>query len=420
MTQQNKNVPKLRFPEFNDPWHLLYISQISQKPLENGVFNDPEKVGSGYKLINVKDMYEGTKVNINKLTLLELDKKTFDKNKVEYGDIFFTRSSLVKEGIAHSNINLSYDEDITFDGHLIKMTPNKDIADPLFLSYLFKTSHIRKQFISKGKTATMTTIGQKDISTSSAALPKMPEQQKIADFLSAVDERVDGLRRKKELLERYKKGVMQKIFSQEIRFTRPDGTTYPDWKEKKLFELGDTYNGLTGKSGDDFGNGAKFITYKQVFDKSVIDISKCALVSVSSNEKQNIATYGDFFFTTSSEVAHEVGLSSVLLSNEKLYLNSFCFGFRPKSLNTFNPQFGQYLFRSKEFRKNVTKLAQGSTRYNISKVGFMKLAINTPHPDEQKAIADFLTSVDKKVEASALQLEEAQKFKKALLQQMFV
>ncbi|PPR10732.1 MAG: hypothetical protein CFH43_01192, partial [Proteobacteria bacterium] len=359
MTQQNKNVPDLRFPEFCGDWGDKVVKQLAQINPSNS------KLPNEFTYIDLDSVNSGVLTKKSKIRLKDAPSRA--QRLLQKGDVLYQMVRPYQK----NNLTFNLDGDFVASTGFAQLRAKDSTG---FLYQLINTDKFTRKVILRCTGTSYPAINSSDLSTISIQSPEKPEQQKIADFLSAVDERVDGLRRKKELLEQYKKGVMQKIFSQEIRFTQPDGTTYPDWKEKKLFELGDTYNGLTGKSGDDFGNGAKFITYKQVFDKSVIDISKCALVSVSSNEKQNIATYGDFFFTTSSEVAHEVGLSSVLLSNEKLYLNSFCFGFRPKSLNTFNPQFGQYLFRSKEFRKNVTKLAQGSTRYNISKAGFMKLA----------------------------------------------
>lgn len=103
-----------------------------------------------------------------------------------------------------------------------------------------------------------------------------------------------------------------------------------------------------------------------------------------------------------------------------IYLNSFCFGYRIKSFETLNPEFAKYLFRNKLFRDEVIKLAQGSTRYNLSKVGLMKISINLPSKPEQIKIASFLTSIDKKIESVTAQITQAQTFKKGLLKQMFV
>ncbi|MBN2825167.1 MAG: restriction endonuclease subunit S, partial [Campylobacterales bacterium] len=113
--------------------------------------------------------------------------------------------------------------------------------------------------------------------------------------------------------------------------------------------------------------------------------------------------------------------ASVLLDElEEVYLNSFCFGYRAKSLDILNPYFARYLFRSANFRRETIKLAQGSTRYNISKVELMKTIIQLPSLEEQTKIANFLSSIDTKIAQTQKQLEATKAFKKGLLQQMFV
>ena len=94
---------------------------------------------------------------------------------------------------------------------------------------------------------------------------------------------------------------MQKIFSQEIRFRRDDGEEFGKWEERRLGEIGETINGLTGKTKDDFGVGKPYIQYKQIFDSSKININDCGLIDIKENENQNRVQYGDVFFTTSSE-----------------------------------------------------------------------------------------------------------------------
>jgi len=227
--QGKKKVPLLRFPEFTGEWEKKSLKEISVNGFSNGVFNDPEKVGSGYRLINVKDMYNGDSIDINTLTRLELDEKEFLKNQAKYGDIFFTRSSLVKEGIAYSNILLDEVEEITYDGHLIKLTPNKNYYLPQFIALVLKTNNSRKQFVARGKTGTMTTIGQEDIATVKLFIPKIKEQEKIAKFLGECDRILTLLRRKRELLESYKRGVMQLLFTQKIRFKNDNGSDFPAW-----------------------------------------------------------------------------------------------------------------------------------------------------------------------------------------------
>jgi len=197
-----------KFPE----WTKDNLLNLSASGFTNGVFNDPAKVGSGYKLINVLDMYIDTTIDENNLSLVELSEAEFKKNKVKYGDTFFTRSSLVKSGIAFSNVYMGTSDDVTFDGHLIKMSPKLDKVDPLFLNYILRTAEVRKQLITRGKTATMTTIGQADIAEVNIDIPSLKEQAKIANFLTSIDDKITQTQAELAAVKQYKQGLLQQMF----------------------------------------------------------------------------------------------------------------------------------------------------------------------------------------------------------------
>ncbi|MBD2317661.1 restriction endonuclease subunit S [Phormidium tenue] len=193
-------------------WEKKKLGDMAINGFSNGVFNDPSKVGWGYRLINVKDIYTSRSINVDSLTMLNLEEEEFRKNQAEYGDIFFTRSSLVKEGIAHSNILLSQDQDITYDGHLIRFRFNHEFYLPQFLGLALKSAKVRQQLVARGKTGTMTTIGQEDIASVQALIPCKQEQEKIAGFLTAIDQKIEAIAKQIELTEQFKKGLLQKMF----------------------------------------------------------------------------------------------------------------------------------------------------------------------------------------------------------------
>ena len=174
----------------------------------------------------------------------------------------------------------------------------------------------------------------------------------------------------------------------EIRF---EGFTDP-WEQRKLGNCGTTYGGLTGKTKEDFGHGnARFIPYTNVFDNPLTDTKRLEAVEIDSS--QNQVAYGDAFFTVSSETADEVGMSSVWLSDqEDVYLNSFCFGYRQDS--TFDPHYLAYMLRSRSVRSNLTLLAQGISRFNISKNKVMELSVPVPSAVEQKQLGQYFTKLD--------------------------
>ena len=208
--------PTLRFKaddgsEFGE-WGRENLIDIAAEKLSNGVFNDPKKIGSGYRLINVKDMYLNNSIDISELTLLNLSEAEFEKNKVKYGDIFFTRSSLVPSGIAYSNVNLSHEINLTYDGHLIKLSPKLDMIFPIFIANYMRSTGFRKNVISRGKQSTMTTIGQDDIRDIKLPLPTIEEQTKIANFLSAIDKKIDLTISELEKAKEWKRGLLQQLF----------------------------------------------------------------------------------------------------------------------------------------------------------------------------------------------------------------
>lgn len=164
------------------------------------------------------------------------------------------------------------------------------------------------------------------------------------------------------------------------------------WEQRKLGDCGTTYGGLSGKTKEDFGHGnARFIPYTNVFDNPLTDTKRLEAVEIDSS--QNKVSYGDVFFTVSSETPDEVGMSSVWLSDqEDVYLNSFCFGYRQDS--TFDPHYLAYMLRSCSMRSNLTLLAQGISRFNISKSKVMELSVPVPSAVEQKQIGQYFAKLD--------------------------
>ena len=158
-------------------------------------------------------------------------------------------------------------------------------------------------------------------------------------------------------------------------------------------EVGETYTGLSGKSKDDFGHGSgKFITYMNVFSNPVASSNMTEAIEI--DDRQNKVRFGDVLFTTSSETPNEVGMSSVWLENaENTYLNSFCFGYRPTA--EYNSYYLAYMLRSSSMRKKITFLAQGISRYNISKNKMMDIEMPIPSIDEQRQIGEYFRNLDR-------------------------
>ena len=226
------------------------------------------------------------------------------------------------------------------------------------------------------------------------SLPSLEEQRKIGKLFDTLDNLITLHQRKFEKLTNVKKSMLEKMFPQngssypEIRFK---GFTDP-WEQRKLGDVGETYTGLSGKTKADFGHGqARFVTYMNVFSNPISNPEMTEPIEI--DPKQNEVEVGDVFFTTSSETPEEVGMSSVLLEKRgKIYLNSFCFGFRPTE--KIDSYYLAYMLRSESAREKIILLAQGISRYNISKNKVMEIAVSLPSLDEQKLIGQYFRQLD--------------------------
>lgn len=247
------------------------------------------------------------------------------------------------------------------------------------------------------------------------ALPQINEQQKIITALSDMDELILSLEKLIAKKKNIREGAMQELLTQKKEFPFIDNSEV----DYRIGEIGDFYSGLTGKSKDDFGTGnAKYITFLNVLSNSIIDISILERVNVEDGEIQNVARIGDLFFNTSSETPEEVGMCAVLLDDVRnVYLNSFCFGYRIKSKDV-DPLFFSYYFNSQEGRKIMSVLAQGSTRYNLSKSYFADTVVRFPKYEKQKLIAQILHDMDTEIESLQSKLEKYRQMKSGMMDEL--
>jgi type I restriction enzyme S subunit len=247
-------------------------------------------------------------------------------------------------------------------------------------------------------------------------VPPLPEQRAIAEALSDVDGLLGGLdhliAKKRDL----KQAAMQQLLTGQTRLPGFHG----EWEVKRLGDVGSTYGGLTGKTKADFGEGpARYITFMNVMSNVVIDCGMFEQVQVSPTESQNRAKKSDLFFNGSSETPEEVAMCSVLLDEVRdIYLNSFCFGFRFHDGAEADGLFLAYYLRSKEGRELMKSLAQGSTRYNLSKVALLKSPLRLPKLPEQTAIASVLSEMDGELAVLEQRREKTRALKQAIMQEL--
>jgi len=234
--------------------------------------------------------------------------------------------------------------------------------------------------------------------------------------LSDVDALITSLDRLIAKKRDIKQATMQQLLTGKTRLPGFSG----EWGVKKLGEVGKPYGGLSGKSKEDFANGQyPYIPFLNIMNNPIIDINYFDYVNIDPGESQNKVIKGDLFFNGSSETPEEVGMCSVLNEDiPNLYLNSFCFGFRlNKELKT-NGLYLSYYFRSSVGRQLFYSLAQGATRYNLSKSNFLKMEIPYPEPDEQTSIATILTDMDAEIVSLEQKHDKTRALKQGMMQEL--
>ena len=269
-----------------------------------------------------------------------------------------------------------------------------DSIDKDFFIYLTKSKVYLEQIESgvQGSTRARTNIGK--IKSLKLPLPSIEEQKRIAGALLSVDKMIGALDEAITKKSQIKEGLMQQLLTGEAVIPEYSG----EWQKKRVGDIGFTYSGLTGKTKNDFGHGeSQYITFLNVLNNPVLNTDAFEKVDVRSDERQNAAKKGDLFFNTSSETPEEVGICALLSADiNNLYLNSFCFGFRLTDPDV-NGLYLSYFWRSKQGREIMSGLAQGATRYNLSKEYFNKAIITLPPIELQRYIANTITVADKEI-----------------------
>ena len=285
----------------------------------------------------------------------------------------------------------------------------KTQVDSKYVSFYLNSKQGRNRLKDIETGTTMKHINVGDFQYFQIPLPSLPEQEAIAGALSDADAWIESLEQliaKKRLI---KQGAMQELL-----------TPKEGWEVKKLGEVGKIYGGLSGKTKQDFGSGnSYYIPFMNVMKNVVIDKTFIEKVNLKQGETQNRVLKNDLLFNGSSETPEELGISSVILEDiEDLFLNSFCFGFRVFD-NNVSPIFLSYLMRSPYGRQVIYYLAQGATRYNLSKANFFNLEISFPKSlTEQTRIATILSDMDAELEALEQHLHKARQIKQGMMQEL--
>jgi type I restriction enzyme S subunit len=346
-------------------------------------------------------------------------------------EINMTSKTITEEGLNHSSARLLPAGTVVFSRTATvgkttvmacPMATSQDFANYVcgpnlhnhFLVYLFRGMGRTWKQLMAG--SIHNTIYMPVFKALKITLPPLPEQRAIAEALSDADALLDGLDRLIAKKRDLKQATMQQLLTGKTRLPGFSG----EWEVKRLGDLGATYGGLSGKTKADFGVGpARYITFLNVMTNVVIDSGQFEPVRVGSGESQNAVSIGDLLFNGSSETPEEVAMCSFMSEDEPgLFLNSFCFGFRLKDAQLADGLFLAYYIRANPGRDVMKSLAQGSTRYNLSKGALLHAKLLLPKKSEQVAIAAVLTDMDAELEALEARRDKVQSLKHAMMQEL--
>ena len=424
--EEKRNVPKLRFPGFTDPWEQRRLGDefefLRNNTLSRAELSDSEgscfDVHYGDVLIKF-----GSVIDLEKMALPRVasDKMAsrLTCDKLRNGDVVVADTA--EDEAAGKCVELRKIGDATvYPGlHTMPLRPLRRYA-PGFLGHYLNSSSFRDQLKPLMQGIKVISVSRAVIAGTSLIVPAIDEQDAIAKTFAKLDSLIALHQRELDHVKELKKGLLQKMFPKEgtnVPELRFPGFTDP-WEQRRLGECGTTYGGLSGKTKEDFGHGeARFVPYTNIFENPIADTGR--LESIEIDPKQNQVRFGDAFFTVSSETPEDVGMSSVWLSDQpNVYLNSFCFGYRQDG--SFDSDYLAYMLRSQGVRYDIVLLAQGISRFNISKNKVMELDVPFPEKGEQELIGTFFRKLDSLIALHQRELDHVKELKKGLLQQMFV
>ena len=420
------NVPDIRFKGFTDAWEQRKLGEVVDFSIKT---NSLSRANLSQDSGEIKNIHYGdilVKFNsvldlkTEKLPFINSEYSTLDKFQfLKDGDLVFADAAEDNSVGKCIEVRGLLDDKVTSGLHTIAGTPKMNFAS-FYLGYYLNSNNYHDKILPLIQGTKVSSISKNNLSKSIINYPKnFEEQQKIGKLFIEIDQTITLLQRELDLENKTIEMFMDNLFIQKEQnipcFNLSENTSV--WKSVKLKEIGDTFTGLSGKNKDDFGHGdAWYITYMNVFSNPISNFNDKEKIEIDF--KQNEVKYGDIFFTTSSETPNEVGMSSVWLGDDaNIYLNSFCFGFRPKV--ELDPYFIAYLLRSKEVRMKISKLAQGISRYNISKTKMMEIEINIPDIKTQNEVGRILKELHEKKQITEKQIEKAKIIKKAFLQKLF-
>ena len=418
--------PKLRFKEFDGDWANFNLGDISD--IKTGPFgstlHEKDFVEIGTPIITVEHLGEVGLTSQNLPLVSDEDKVRLKSYMLDEGDLAFSRVGSVDR----CAIITDKEKGWLFSGRILRVRPNKKLVHSKNLMYALKTEDAKYRIRSVAVGQTMPSLNTEILKNFSINLSNSVEEQtKIASFLSVVDEKISQLTQKHELLSQYKQGMMQKLFSQQIRFKADDGSEFGEWEEKTLIDSVDT-NIKWSFTGGPFGSnlksedytelGIRIIQLQNIGDGAFLNDYKIYTSPEKANELLSCNIYPDEILI--SKMGDPVARCCIVPKHHDRYV--MCSdGIRlVVDKKNYSSIFMFYQINYQDFRQSASDVSTGSTRKRIGLSDLKQLPIKAPCLEEQTKIANFLSAIDQKIEVVAQQIEQAKQWKKGLLQQMFV
>ena len=400
------SIPQLRFPEFSGEWKEKKLSDVAEIVGGGTPPTAVEKYWGGdiqwFTPTEIKNKY----IVNSKRTITQVGLDTSSARLLPKGTLLFSSRATVGE------IGIAVQECTTNQGFQ-SFIVNKDNDSEFLYNWIIKN---KKEFIRRASGSTFLEIGKSEIKKIKSNIPLLSEQQKIAAFLTAVDNKIEQLIKKQELLGEYKKGLMQQIFSQAIRFKADDGGDYPDWEELKL---GEVARFRRGSFPQPYGNPEWYDDEDGKPFVQVYDVAGNMRLKSTTKRKISVLAQSSSVFVPKGNVVLTIqgSIGRIALTQYDAYVDRTLLIFTGY-IKEVNKQFFIYviylLFEIEKIK------APGGTIKTITKEALTSFKLDLPCFDEQTKIANFLSSIDNKIEQVGKQLDESKQFKKALLQQMFV
>jgi len=402
---KNAHVPKLRFKDFDSELIITKFDKVVESNLYGPRFNAEDYSETGnVKTIRGTDLGRDGEIKYAQVPLAKLDESTVANHKLLDGDIIMITTA----DCGLTGVFRKQEIDYLSSAYGVRIRLNEQ-GSPYYFKYFFQTRLAKKEINSFIRKATVANLPGSDILKIKLHLPSLPEQQKIASFLSAVDEKTQQLTRKKELLEQYKKGVMQQLFSGKLRFKDELGKAFPDWEWKNGNEL---FDSITDKNHNSDLPILAITQDMGAVPREMINYQMS--VTESSIASYKVVSEGDFIISLRS---FQGGIE---FSNYKGICSPAYNILRPSSLK-MHREFYKYYLKTPYYINQLQKKLEGIRDGKmISYKYFSEIKLPLPSVAEQQKIAKYLSLIEYKIESISKIITQTQTFKKGLLQQMFV